>query len=183
MVGDGCVGLSAAACLAEIGHDVVGTDNNAARIDSLANRTVHIHEPNLPELVSCGLRSRKLKFGSCSSSVVTSAQFVILCLPTPTTDNGSADISALTNYVTSHSRKFSTDSIRVTKSAVPVGTTRKLAALVAQPEVRLASNPEFVREGSTVADLMRPDRNLIGSDSEEVGAAVGRSTPWLILRL
>lgn len=173
VVGAGYVGLSAAACLTELGHDVVSTDNNAALIDSLRNGDVQIHEPNLPELVLRGLRSGKLKFTVDSSAVVTTAQFVILCLPTPTMHGGSADISALVDFVTSHSQAFSANSIVITKSTVPVGTTRRLSSVVGRPEVKFASNPEFVREGSTVSDFMNPDRILIGAESAEIGAVVG----------
>lgn len=173
VVGAGYVGLSAAACLAELGNDVVSTDNNDALISSLKNGTVQIHEPDLPELVSRGLSSGRLRFTVDSSAAVTTAQFVILCLPTPATGNGEADISALEDFVMSHSKAFSATSIVVTKSTVPVGTTRRLASAAGRPEVRFASNPEFVREGSTVSDFMNPDRILIGAESAEVGAAVG----------
>jgi UDPglucose 6-dehydrogenase len=172
VVGAGYVGLSAAACLAELGHEVVTTDNNGALVDSLQSGAVRIHEPDLPELVSRGLRTGKLRFTVNSSHAVAAAEFVILCLPTPTTNDGSADISALVHFVVSHSKAFSTGSVVITKSTVPVGTNRKLAALLARPEVKFASNPEFVREGSTVDDFMRPDRILIGADSAETGAAV-----------
>lgn len=173
VVGAGYVGLSAAACLTELGHDVVSTDNNAALIDSLRNGVVQIHEPNLPELVSRGLHSGKLSFTVDSAAAVRAAQFVILCLPTPTTHGGSADISALEDFVASHSKSFSENSIVITKSTVPVGTTRRLASVVGRPEVKFASNPEFVREGSTVSDFMNPDRIVIGAESAEIGAVVG----------
>ena len=170
VVGSGYVGLVAAACFAELGHDVLSVDSDAQKLERLNSGVLPIHEPLLAELLSRH-HGRRLAFSSSVPRAVSSSEVIFIAVGTPATENGEADLS----YVEAVSREIAgcLDSYRlvVEKSTVPILTNewirRTLLAEGAVPgSFDVASNPEFLREGNAVTDFLYPDRIVIGADSE-----------------
>lgn len=171
VIGTGHLGAVHAACMAEMGHDVLGVDNDPGLIAALAAGQAPFHEPGLAELLASTVRSGRLRF---SSSLAEAAQFAdvhFVCVGTPQT-RGSlrADLGSLETVVDGLAPNLTRDGLVVGKSTVPVGTAPRLAArlaALAPPGVRvgLAWNPEFLREGFAVADTLQPDRLVVGVTS------------------
>lgn len=168
IVGTGYVGLTSAACLAGLGHNVVGLDIDQAKVERLQQGQVEIHEAGLAELVESGLGSGRLRFTD-DSQVVADASVILLCLPTPPAADGSPDTSAIAAAVGSMRDILKPGAVLVTKSTVPVGTHRLIEDWVDRDDVAVVSNPEFLREGTAVDDFMKPDRVVVGS-SDTVAA-------------
>lgn len=172
LIGTGYVGLVSGACLADFGHSVICLDSNGSRIEALRRGEIPFFEPGLSELVTRNSRSGRLRFTTSMKEAVASASVVLLAVGTPEGAGGAADLSQVEGAVRSLAALLdSRYRILVTKSTVPVGTGQWLRELVdslAPPgaEVELASNPEFLREGSAINDFMRPDRVVIGVGSE-----------------
>jgi UDPglucose 6-dehydrogenase len=164
--------LSLGATLAELGHLVVCIDINSQLVEELTDGFVRLYEPGLPELVSRGRSEGRLTF-STDTRRLSECEFVFLCLPTPTLSSGSVDMSAIENVVPILRDSMSMNSVLVVKSTVPVGTNDWLADFLNRQDVAVVSNPEFVREGSTVADMFHPDRIVIGSRRREDAERVG----------
>jgi UDPglucose 6-dehydrogenase len=176
VVGSGYVGLVASACLAEIGHDVVCVDNDQQKVAALVRGETPIHEQFLPELLTRH-RGNKLRFSGDLAEAVRGAQVVFIAVGTPPTENGDADLS----YVESVSREVGQQlgdyTVIVEKSTVPVYTcewVRRVISLNAPSPVDfdVASNPEFLREGTAVTDFLYPDRIVIGADNERSAAVL-----------
>jgi len=174
IVGSGYVGLVAATCFAELGHDVVCVDNEAAKLSALRRGEIPIHEEFLPELLARH-RGERLTFSASLTEAVGSSDLVFIAVGTPAGQNGECDLS----YVESVSREIAGAvngyKLVVEKSTVPVCTSewiRKVMLLEGAPEdsFDVASNPEFLREGSAVTDFLYPDRIVIGADSERAAA-------------
>ena len=177
IVGSGYVGLTAAACFAHLGHDVVCADIDAERVARLQKGEVPILEAGLPELLAEGLASRRLRFVVGPVNAARGADVVFLCVQTPQGADGAADLS----YVQAAAREvapvLSPDTVVVNKSTVPVGSTRLVQRVLSEAGVtaegvRVASNPEFLREGQAVRDFLNPDRIVIGCEHPEAAVRV-----------
>ncbi len=168
IVGSGYVGLVAAACFAEIGHQVVCVDSDEAKVAALQRGETIIHEEFLPELIA-RQQGERLKFTTSLSEGVSHAAMVFIAVGTPPCENGEADVSVLDSVCREIARSVDGFKVVVIKSTVPVGTnkwiTRVLQRYGAHPSCfRVASNPEFLREGSAVTDFLYPDRIVLGCD-------------------
>jgi len=170
VIGAGYVGLTTGACLAHLGHTVVCADVDVDKVVSLRNGVIPIVELGLAELVHEGIANGRLSFVVGAVEAAKSCDIAFLCVPTPQGDDGSADLS----YVESAAREIASalpfEAIVVNKSTVPVGSTKVVERALGRPDVRVVSNPEFLREGSAVQDFLKPDRVVVGSDDQ--GAAL-----------
>ncbi len=171
MIGTGYVGLVSGACFAEFGSTVTCVDSNADKIDRLRRGEIPIYEPGLDELVAKGQKSGRLRFTTDLASAVASADAVFLAVGTPSRrGDGHADLRYVDAAAIEVAKALTGYTVIVTKSTVPVGTGRHVAELVRETnpaaEFDVASNPEFLREGSAIGDFMRPDRVVIGCESE-----------------
>ncbi|MEM7275354.1 MAG: UDP-glucose 6-dehydrogenase, partial [Actinomycetota bacterium] len=167
IIGTGYVGLTTGACFSHLGHDVVCADIDAAKVAKLQAGEIPIVEKGLDRLVDEGLRSGKLRFVVGAAEASRQAEFHYLCVPTPQSDDGSADLSYLETAAAEISAVLPNNSVVVNKSTVPVGSTRVVARVLGRSDVAVVSNPEFLREGTAVADFLQPDRVVIGSQDQE----------------
>ncbi|WP_433873871.1 UDP-glucose dehydrogenase family protein [Saccharopolyspora sp. CA-218241] len=172
VVGTGYVGLTTGACLASLGHRVVCSDVDAVKVAALRRGEVGIREPGLGELVAEGLSAGRLEFVVGSAEAAAGAEVVFLCVPTPMGAGGLADLSVVESVVAEVGPVLAPGAVLVTKSTVPVGTAARLRGLVGRPDVGVVSNPEFLREGSAVEDFLRPDRIVVGSESQDAAERV-----------
>jgi UDPglucose 6-dehydrogenase len=172
VIGTGYVGLVSGACLADFGHSVVCVDSNASRIEALRGGAIPFFEPGLAELVCRNSGAGRLRFTTDIAEAIASATVVFLAVGTPEGEGGAADLSQVESAVRGIAAHLdSRYRLVVTKSTVPVGTgewLREILETLAPPgsQVELASNPEFLREGSAINDFMRPDRVVIGAASD-----------------
>ena len=185
VVGAGYVGLTTAACLTRMGHVVVCTDVDEPRIAGLQRGEMPIHEPGLAELVRAGLDSAHLSFKCGSAEAASHADFVFLCVPTPSGTDGTTDLSYLEAAATEIGPSLRPGAVVVNKSTAPAGTTRTLHRALGRADVSVASNPEFLRQGSAVHDFLNPDRVVVGSADAAVaervaGLYAGIDSPVLI---
>ncbi len=171
MIGTGYVGLVSGACFSEFGVDVVCVDHDADKIARLKRGEIPIYEPGLDDLVAANQRAGRLSFTTETAAAVKGADAAFIAVGTPSRrGDGHADLS----YVYAAAREIAEAldgyTVIVTKSTVPVGTGREVARIVreARPDADfdVASNPEFLREGSAIGDFMRPDRVVVGAESE-----------------
>jgi UDPglucose 6-dehydrogenase len=182
MIGSGYVGLVSGACFAQFGHDVVCIDKDAAKIGRLKKGEIPIYEPGLDRLVADNVKSGRLQFDTDLAKAVSEADAVFIAVGTPTRrGDGHADLSYVYAAAAEVANAIKRYTVVVTKSTVPVGTGREVARIIreTQPnaEFDVASNPEFLREGAAIEDFMKPDRVVIGVESErarEVMVAVYR---------
>ncbi|HEX7097123.1 MAG TPA: UDP-glucose/GDP-mannose dehydrogenase family protein, partial [Acidimicrobiales bacterium] len=172
VVGAGYVGLTTAACFAHLGHDVVCADVDAAKIELLRAGRIPIHESGLEPLVREGLHSGRLRFTLGAANAATGAEFVYLCVPTPQSVDGSADVSYIEDAAREIAPVLARDAVVVNKSTVPVGSAARVEHVLRRPDVHVVSNPEFLREGSAVDDFLNPDRVVIGGDDRAAAARV-----------
>jgi UDPglucose 6-dehydrogenase len=177
VIGTGYVGLTAGACLASLGHDVVCVDIDSTRVAQLNSATVALLEPGLSELVGESVAEGRLRFTTDVRSPFTTgerapADVIFLCVPTPMAADGSADLSAVTHVLELVRDLLPPGCVVVTKSTVPVGTADLTLGLIGRDDVFVVSNPEFLREGSAVQDFLRPDRIVAGSHSREAAQRV-----------
>jgi len=168
VIGVGWVGLVTAACFAELGHPVVARDILQEKVDSLSRSEVTIHEPELAELVR--RNAERLTFTTDMSELLGSARLLFVCVDTPPTYSGDADLSRVRAVV--EELPADSDHVLIMKSTVPAGTGESIRRDM--PGLSYVSCPEFLKEGTAVADFQNPDRVVIGSDSgdEEAAAAV-----------
>jgi UDPglucose 6-dehydrogenase len=168
VIGVGWVGLVTAACFAELGHEVWARDILPEKVESLSRGEVPIHEPGLPELVA--KNAERLHFTTDMAPVLEHARLLFVCVDTPPTYSGDADLSSVEAVLRELGE--SNDHALVMKSTVPVGTGRSIQRR--RPATGYVSNPEFLKEGSAVADFMKPDRVVVGADdgSEEFAERV-----------
>jgi UDPglucose 6-dehydrogenase len=171
MIGTGYVGLVSGTCFSEFGHDVVCVDKDAAKVEKLNNGEMPIFEPGLDSLVASNVKAGRLSFTTDLKGPVNAADAVFIAVGTPSSaDNTHADLS----YVYAAAREVADAldgyTVVVNKSTVPVGTGREVEDIIrgARPEAEfdVVSNPEFLREGSAINDFMRPDRVVIGTNSD-----------------
>jgi len=170
IIGAGHVGLVTGACFAELGHQVMMADHDRTRIMALKKRHLPFYEPGLPELVGRGLRKRRLRLTTSIEEAVQRGTVIFLCVGTPSRPNGEADLTAVEDVTRQIAKAMRAYRVIVEKSTVPVQTgewVKKTCRLAARPGVPfdIASNPEFLREGSAVEDFMHPDRIVLGVES------------------
>ena len=166
IVGIGYVGLTTGACLASLGHQVVCADIDAEKVAQLSEGKVTIFEEGIQNLIDKGLESGNLRFVVGAVEAVTNSEFIFLCLPTPESSDGSADISIIETVTREIGGNLLPASIIVNKSTLPVGSVKVVENCIQRKDVSVVSNPEFLREGSAVQDFLRPDRVVIGSDDK-----------------
>ncbi len=174
VVGAGYVGLTTAACLADIGHSVRCADNDEFKLNLLRNGQLPFFEPYLEDVVSRNCASGRLQFET-TESAVADAEAILICVGTPPLENGEADLSAVANVARTIAERATGHCLIIEKSTVPVQTGKHLKRqlqLYARKELRcdLVSNPEFLREGSAIEDFFHPDRIVIGVETEEAAA-------------
>ncbi|MGB0502269.1 MAG: NAD(P)-binding domain-containing protein, partial [Acidimicrobiales bacterium] len=152
VIGTGYVGLTTGACFAHLGHNVICADIVQEKVDSLQRGEIPIHEPGLEEIVRAGMRNGTLSFVLGAEHAVVDAEFVYLCVPTPQTADGSADLRYLTAAAEQISPHLHPGAVVVNKSTVPVGSTLLVEQALGRSDIPVVSNPEFLREGSAVDD-------------------------------
>ena len=174
VIGTGYVGLVTGTCFAEFGVEVTCVDKDKSKIDKLLDGEIPIYEPGLEELVKKNIKDGRLKFTTDIKEGVQNALGVFIAVGTPPRGDGSADLSYVEQVAREIGECMDSYKVIVTKSTVPVGTGEKIRKILSelQPEdmFDVASNPEFLREGSAVEDFMRPDRVVIGAESEQARA-------------
>ena len=169
VVGTGYVGLVVGACLAETGSDVACADIDERKIDGLKQNILPIYEPGLEDLVERNQQQKRLTFTTDVGAAVKNAEVVFIAVGTPPDEDGSADLRHVLSVADVIGRNMSREMVIITKSTVPVGTARKVADAVsknAKFPFHMCSNPEFLKEGAAVEDFMRPDRVVLGVDSD-----------------
>jgi len=171
MIGTGYVGLVSGSCLADFGNLVRCVDIDEERIKMLQRGDIPIYEPGLKELVSRNVESGRLSFTTDVGEAVADSDVVFIAVGTPSRPDGSADLKYVFNVAESVSRHLIEYKVVVTKSTVPVGTTREIAAFIkthaaGDADFDVVANPEFLREGSAVEDFLRPNRVIIGVETE-----------------
>ena len=169
VVGSGYVGLVVGTCLAETGNKVTCIDLDENKIAGLNNGQVPIYEPGLSELIERNVADRRLFFTTDLAEAVRQASIVFIAVGTPPDEDGSADLSHVLGAAKSIAEAMEGHKVIVTKSTVPVGTNHKIREVLGantNHEFDVVSNPEFLREGEAIDDFLRPDRIVIGTDSE-----------------
>ncbi len=177
IIGTGYVGLVTGACFAEVGHHVICVDNNAEKVKTLQAGGIPIYEPGLEGLVKKHVAAGRLRFTASTKEGVDNSDVVFIAVPTPPQADGSVDLSFIESVAREIATSMTSYKIVVDKSTVPVKTGDKVAETIkryckAKVEFDVVSNPEFLREGFAVDDLMKPDRVVIGVRSPRPVAAM-----------
>jgi UDPglucose 6-dehydrogenase len=177
MIGTGYVGLVSGACLSEFGHDVICIDNDSEKVATLRKGRIPIHEPGLDEVVAVNAKAGRLQFDTDLKAAVTSAEAVFIAVGTPSRrGDGHADLSYVFEAAREIAAALDGYSLVITKSTVPVGTSRQVEEIIREvrpdANVDVASNPEFLREGSAIEDFRRPDRIVVGCDTQRAREAL-----------
>ncbi len=175
MIGTGYVGLVTGTCFAESGNDVTCLDVDQRKIDNLNDGIIPIYEPGLTELVLRNSKAGRLKFSTDYSQAIPGSRCVFICVGTPQSEDGSADLSYVQSACEAMAPHLDEGAIVIVKSTVPVGTNRKVADWVrsgTQTRVHFASNPEFLKEGAAIEDFTKPDRVVVGVDEEHVSETI-----------
>ena len=178
VVGTGYVGLVSAACFAETGNDVCCVDVNPDIVTSLRQGKVHIFEPGLEDLVKRNAADGRLSFTTDIAQGIENAAAVFICVGTPSDEDGSCDLSYVHQAARDIGRSMQHPLVVLDKSTVPVGTAQAVQAVIAEEQTKrgvnipydVVSNPEFLKEGDAVNDFMKPDRVVVGTDSEYAAA-------------
>ena len=174
IIGIGYVGLVSAACFAELGAEVFCVDVDARKIEGLRQGVIPIYEPGLDVLVRRGMEAGHLHFGTSIAEVLPHVEIIFSAVGTPPDEDGSADLTHVLSVARAIGQSMEDYCLIVTKSTVPVGTYLKIRAVVEEEQRKrgvtipfdVASNPEFLKEGNAIEDFMRPDRVVVGVDSE-----------------
>lgn len=175
IVGTGYVGLVSGTCFAEMGINVICVDVNTQKIENLQKGIIPIYEPGLEELVNKNVEAGRLKFSTDLSKCLDDAEVVFSAVGTPPDEDGSADLNYVLEVARTIGKHMKKYVLVVTKSTVPVGTAKKVKATIQDElnkrglsiEFDVASNPEFLKEGTAIADCMSPDRVVVGVESEK----------------
>ncbi len=171
MIGTGYVGLVSGACLSEFGHNVVCVDKIAEKIEGLRRGQIPIYEPGLDEVVTSNSEAGRLSFETDLKIAMKNADAVFIGVGTPQGEDGSADLSYVYTAAQEIAANIDRYMVVVTKSTVPVGTSREVERIIrkVRPDAQfdVASNPEFLREGSAIEDFRRPDRVVVGCESDK----------------
>ena len=187
VIGTGYVGLVSGVCLSDFGHDVICVDTDAAKIDLLRGGEVPIYEPGLQVVLQRNMAAGRLQFSTELALAVAGADAVFIAVGTPSRrGDGHADLSYVMAAATEIAHALTGYAVIVTKSTVPIGTNRAMAGVIraARPDLEfdVASNPEFLREGAAVDDFMRPDRVVVGVESQRARAVMADVYRPLFLR-
>src|ERR1700736_4346498 len=179
IIGSGYVGLVTGACLAEVGHEVICIDNDVRKVKALRSGRIPIYEPGLDQLVQRNASTHRLSFTGSIEEGVDNSQVVFIAVPTPPQSDGSVDLTYIERVAREIASVLKEYRVIVDKSTVPVKTGEKVADTIRRyskvnVEFDVVSNPEFLREGCAVADLLEPDRIVIGSNSERALAIMKR---------
>jgi UDPglucose 6-dehydrogenase len=169
VVGSGYVGLVAGACLADTGFEVYCVDNDEEKIRKLRRAEIPIYEPGLEQLVQRNLDDGRLTFTTDIGDAVQKCDVIFIAVGTPPDEDGSADLKHVLAVAAAIGEYMNGEKIVITKSTVPVGTAAKVRAEIekrTKHKVHVCSNPEFLKEGAAVDDFMKPDRVVVGVDSE-----------------
>ncbi|HXM05116.1 MAG TPA: UDP-glucose/GDP-mannose dehydrogenase family protein [Chthoniobacterales bacterium] len=171
IIGSGYVGLVTGTCFAEVGHDVICVDNDERKVKALQSGTIPIYEPGLDDLVHRNVAARRLRFTTSIEEGVDNSQVIFIAVPTPPQTDGSVDLTYIERVAREIASVLKSYRVIVDKSTVPVKTGEKVADTIRRynkvgVEFDVVSNPEFLREGCAVDDLMQPDRIVIGTNSD-----------------
>ncbi len=177
IIGTGYVGLVTGACFAEVGHTVICVDNDLKKVETLRKGGIPIYEPGLEDLVKRNVALGRLQFTGDTAEGVQKSDVVFIAVPTPPQPDGSVDLSYIERVARDIAGAMTSYKIVVDKSTVPVKTGEKVAETIkryckAKVEFDVVSNPEFLREGFAVEDLMKPDRIVVGVASQRPAAAM-----------
>jgi UDPglucose 6-dehydrogenase len=175
VIGTGYVGLVLGACLAETGNPVVCADLDQAKIEGLQQNVLPIYEPGLDDYVARNQSQGRLQFTTDVPAAISTADVVFIAVGTPPDEDGSADLRHVLAVAEQIGRHMKRELVIVTKSTVPVGTASKVAAAVSKHAgfpFHMCSNPEFLKEGAAIDDFMKPDRVVIGVDSDHARSAM-----------
>ncbi|HXJ55360.1 MAG TPA: UDP-glucose/GDP-mannose dehydrogenase family protein [Verrucomicrobiae bacterium] len=177
IIGTGYVGLVTGACFAEVGHHVICVDNNVEKVKLLQEGGIPIYEPGLEEMVKKNVAQGRLRFTASTADGVHNSDVIFIAVPTPPQPDGSVDLSFIEGVAREIASAMTTYKIVVDKSTVPVKTGDKVAETIkryckARVDFDVVSNPEFLREGFAVEDLMKPDRVVIGARSQRPVSAM-----------
>jgi UDPglucose 6-dehydrogenase len=175
VIGTGYVGLVSGACFADFGHNVVCVDIDQTRIEQLGRGEIPIYEPGLKDVVTRNVQSERLAFTTRLDAAVRDATVVFIAVGTPALPDGATDLTHVFEAARDVARHLSGYTVVVQKSTAPAGTSRRVAGIVAEAkpkeaEFDIVANPEFLREGSAVGDFMRPDRVVVGAETERARA-------------
>jgi UDPglucose 6-dehydrogenase len=170
IIGTGYVGLVQGACFADSGNDVVCMDIDEKKVTELRSAIIPIFEPGLEEMVKRNLQEGRLEFTTSLKAAVEKSDIIFLCLPTPQSEDGSADLSHVLEVSEQIAQLANGKKILVSKSTVPVGTSDKIKKITRTSNhvIEVASNPEFLKEGTAVQDSLKPDRVIVGSSNPAV---------------
>ena len=171
VIGCGYVGLTTAACLAEFGHEVVGIETSKERLEVLKDGRAPFFEKNLDGLIEKGVSAGLLSFAETLESPER-VGVAFVCVPTPSSEDGSANLTMVRSVIERLSTQLSPESVIVLKSTVPVGTNAQVKRWMGRDDVYLVSNPEFLQAGRAVETFQNPDRVVIGAENEEAGTQV-----------
>ncbi len=179
IVGSGYVGLVTGACFAQAGHDVICVDNDERKVKALNSGRIPIYEPGLEQLVLRNVAARRLQFTGSIEYGVDNSEVIFIAVPTPPRGDGSVDLTYIERVAREIASVLKEYRVIVDKSTVPVKTGEKVADTIrrynqVKVDFDVVSNPEFLREGSAVIDLMEPDRIVIGSNSERALAIMAK---------
>lgn len=182
IVGTGYVGLVSGACFAEMGIDVTCVDINTEKIKCLLNGEIPIYEPGLDDLVKRNVEAGRLHFTTDLTTCLDNVEVVFSAVGTPPDEDGSADLQYVLEVARTFGRNIKKYTILVTKSTVPVGTAKKVKAVIEeeltkrgeQIDFEVASNPEFLKEGAAIKDFMSPDRVVVGIESDRAKKVMER---------
>lgn len=175
VVGTGYVGLVTGACFAEFGNPVTCVDNDVAKIEKLEQGEMPIYEPGLDDVVERNVKAGRLKFSTDLESSVRDSLVVFIAVGTPQGDDGRADLSFVRDVAKTVAENLNSYKVVVTKSTVPAGTGKMIRGIIEEHmgerhPFSVASNPEFLREGSAIEDFMRPNRVVLGTEDEQSAA-------------
>lgn len=176
VVGTGYVGLVTGTCFAETGNNVTCVDIDSRKVNMLSNGEITIYEPGLEKLFLRNLKEERLRFTTDLAEGIKDAAIIFLALPTPPGEDGSADLKYILGVADDLGKLLTGYKVIIDKSTVPVGTAEKVHAAIAKNykgEFDVVSNPEFLREGVAVEDFMKPDRVVIGTNSEKARKIMG----------
>lgn len=172
VIGTGYVGLVTGGCLAEIGHEVICTDNDRAKLATLESGRLPIYEPGLDAVIDKARGAKRLSFNANTAEAISAGDAIFICVGTPPLPNGDADLSAIDHVARSVATESRTSKLVIEKSTVPARTGQELKRALAVygrkagVDFRVASNPEFLREGTAVEDFLHPDRIVVGVEDE-----------------
>ncbi len=175
VVGAGYVGLVTGGCLAEIGHEVICTDNDASKIKILEDGGLPIYEPGLEKVIATARKEKRLRFSANTADAATQGDAIFICVGTPPLPDGDADLSAIDHVARTIATHATSPKLVIEKSTVPARTGEELKRALAiygrksKVKFQVASNPEFLREGTAVEDFLHPDRVVVGVEDESAG--------------